>query len=158
MVSQNLIQIMACCHQATGHQLNPWWSRPMKPCGTRPQWVNTLRPRQNGHHFADHTFKCIFLKENVKIAIKMSLKLVPKGTINNNPSLVQIMAWHRSGEKPLSEPMMVSLLTHICVTRPQRVNECPMSGTFNSWSVCVILLNPGTLQTSKIHITFSLCP
>ena len=32
------------------------------------------------------------------------------------------MAWRRSGDKPLSEPMMVSSLTHICVTRPQWVN------------------------------------
>ena len=32
------------------------------------------------------------------------------------------MAWRQSGSKPLSEPMMFSLLTHICVTRPQRVN------------------------------------
>ena len=34
---------------------------------------------------------------------------------------VQVMAWRRSGDKPLSERMMVSLLTHICVTRPQWV-------------------------------------
>ena len=47
---------------------------------------------------------------------------VPKGPVNNNPALVQIMAWRRSDDKPLSEPMMVSLLTHICVTRPQWVN------------------------------------
>ena len=32
------------------------------------------------------------------------------------------MAWRRSGDKPLFEPMMVSLQTHICVTRPQWVN------------------------------------
>ena len=32
------------------------------------------------------------------------------------------MVWRRSGDKPLSEPMMVILLTHICVTRPQWVN------------------------------------
>ena len=38
--------------------------------------VNTLRPRQNGRHFADDTFKCIFLKENVRISIKISLKFV----------------------------------------------------------------------------------
>ena len=31
------------------------------------------------------------------------------------------MAWRRLGDKPLSEPMMVKLLTHICVTRPQWV-------------------------------------
>ena len=36
--------------------------------------------------------------------------------------LVQIMAWRRPGDKPLSEPMMFNLLTHICVTRPQWVN------------------------------------
>ena len=83
---------------------------------------NTLRPRQSGRHFADDIFKCIFLNENVWIPIKISLKFVPKAPINNIPALVKIMAWCRPGDKPLSEPMMVSLLTHICVTRPQRVN------------------------------------
>ena len=83
--------------------------------------ANTLRPKQNGRCFADNTFKCIFLNETVRISIKISLKFVPKGPINNNPALVQIMAWRRSGDKPLSEPMMVSLLIHICITRPQLV-------------------------------------
>ena len=86
--------------------------------------LNTLRPRQHGRHFADDTFKRIFLNENVRISIKNSLKFVPKGPINNIPALVQIMAWRRPGDKPLSEAMMVSLLTHICVTRPQWVNRC----------------------------------
>ena len=36
--------------------------------------LNTLRPRQNGRHFADDTFKPIFLNENIRISIKMSLK------------------------------------------------------------------------------------
>ena len=85
--------------------------------------VNTLRPRQGGRHFPDDIFKCIFLNENIQISIKISLKFVPKGQINNIPALVRIMAWRRPGDKPLSEPMMVSLLTHICVTRPQWVNS-----------------------------------
>ena len=85
--------------------------------------INTLRPRQNGRRFADDTFKRIFLNENVRISIEISLKFVPKGPINNIPALVQIMAWRRSGDKPLSEPMMDSLLTHICVTRPQWVKQ-----------------------------------
>ena len=84
--------------------------------------LNTLRSGQNGRCFTDDTFKRIFLNETFRISIKISLKFVPKGPINNNPALVQIMAWRRSGDKPLSEPMMVSLLTHICVTRPQWVN------------------------------------
>ena len=85
-------------------------------------WVNTLRPRQNGRHFADDIFKWIFLNENVSIPIKIPMKFVPKCPINNIPALVQIMAWRRPGDKPLSEPMMVSLTTHIYVTRPQWVN------------------------------------
>ena len=84
-------------------------------------FLNTFRPRQNGRHFADDIFKCIFLNENVWIPIKISRKFVPKGPINNIPALVQIMAWRRPGDKPLSEPMMVSLPTHICVARPQWV-------------------------------------
>ena len=82
---------------------------------------NPLRPRQNGRHFADDTLNRIFLNENVRISIKISLKFAPKGPISNIPSLVQIMAWRRPGDKPLTELMMVSLLTHICVTRPQWV-------------------------------------
>ena len=66
-------------------------------------------------------FKCIFLNENIWISIQFSPKFVPKGPINNIPALVKIMAWRRLGDKPLSELMMVSLLTHICVTRPKWV-------------------------------------
>ena len=75
--------------------------------------INTLRPRRNGHNFTEDIFKCIFFNEN--ILIQISLKSVPKDPINN------IMAWRRPGDKPLSEPMMVILLTHIYVTRPQWV-------------------------------------
>ena len=84
--------------------------------------INSLRPRRNEQHFADDIFKRIFFIENVWISIKIALKFVPKGPINNIPALVQIMAWRRSGDRPLSEPVMVSLPTHICVTRPQWVN------------------------------------
>ena len=85
--------------------------------------VNTLKPRQNGCHFADDTFKCIFLNENFWIPITIWLEFVPKVPINNISALVQIMAWSRPGDKPLSESMMVSLPTHICVTRPQWVKD-----------------------------------
>ena len=56
------------------------------------QLINTFRPRQDGRRFPDDTFERIFLKENVIILIKISLKFVPKGPINNIPALVQIMA------------------------------------------------------------------
>ena len=88
------------------------------------RWMlNTLRPRQNGGRFADDILDCVLLNENVWLSIKISLKLLPKGPINNIPALVPIMTWRRPGDKPLSEPLMVSLLTHICTTRPQWVKD-----------------------------------
>ena len=102
--------------------VNPNWKCPVKPL-RKHDTLNTLRPRQNGSHFADDIFKCIFLNENVWIIINISLKCVPKGPMDNIPSLVQIMVWRRPGAKPLSESMMVSLVTHICVTRPQWVKK-----------------------------------
>ena len=85
--------------------------------------LNTLRLRQHGRHFADDIFKRIFLNGNVRISIKLSLKFDPQGPSNNIPAFVQIMAWRRPGDKPLSESMLVSLLTHICVIRPQWVKK-----------------------------------
>ena len=81
--------------------------------------LNTLRTRQNGRHFPDDIYKCIFFKWNVWISIIISLEFVPQVPIHNKPKLVQIMAWRRPGDKPLSEPMMVKLPPNICVTRPQ---------------------------------------
>ena len=83
--------------------------------------INTLRPGQHGWHFPGNFFKCIFVNENMRISIKISLKFIPKGPVTNIPALVQIMAWRRPGDKPLFEPLMVRLSTHMCVTRPQWV-------------------------------------
>ena len=68
-------------------------------------------------------------------SILISLKFVPKGPINNIPALVQIMAWRLPGDKPLVEPMVVRLPTHICITRPQWVNDllpCHLNQCFPS--------------------------
>ena len=54
--------------------------------------VNTLWRRQNFRQFLHDIFKCIFLNEDVLISIKISLKFVPKGPINDISALVQIMA------------------------------------------------------------------
>ena len=55
---------------------------------------------------ADDMFKCIFLYENDRIHIQISLKLVTKSPVDNMPALVQVMAWRRTGDKPLPELMM----------------------------------------------------
>ena len=87
--------------------------------------LKTLKPRRNGRRFADDVFKCIFLNENVWILIKISLKFVPKGPNNNIPALIQVMAWHRSGDKPLPEPMVVRLPTHIYIFQLLENIVCP---------------------------------
>ena len=89
-----------------------------KQCCT---FVNTLRPRQNGRHFAVDIFKYIILNQNAWMSLKISLKV----QITNIPALVQIMAWRRPVDKLLSEPIIVSLLTHMCITQPQWVNWNP---------------------------------
>ena len=55
---------------------------------------------------ADDIFNCIFLNENDRILIKISLKYVPSCPIEHKPALVQVMAWCRTGDKPLPGPMM----------------------------------------------------
>ena len=87
--------------------------------------ITTLGPTQNGRrHFADDFFRCIFFNEIVWISIKTSLRFVPKGPINNIPALVQIMPWRGTGDKPLSEPMMIQFNdAYICVTQPQWVDD-----------------------------------
>ena len=55
---------------------------------------------------ADDIFICIFLNENDRIPIQISLKFVSRSPIDNKPTLVQVMAWRRTGDKPLFEPML----------------------------------------------------
>ena len=55
---------------------------------------------------ADDNFRCIFLNENGRILIKISVKFVPMSPIDNKLALVQVMAWHRTGTKPLPEPTL----------------------------------------------------
>ena len=60
----------------------------------------------NCRHFSDDIFKCIFSMKIAKF-LQISLRVIPKGPINNNPASVQIMAWCRLGDKPLSESIVI---------------------------------------------------
>ena len=105
-----------------GDTLPFWW---LLPC---PAWwiswkqsiylFNTLRPRQNGRRFPDDIFKCIFFNENYEFRLKFHCSLF----LGAQLTMVQVIAWYRPRDKPLSEPMIISLPAHICVTRPQWVN------------------------------------
>ena len=109
----------------TGVSALPPKTFPIWPRKSRPHTVGlTHWGRDKMDAISQTTFwAAFFLNENIWIPIKFSLKFVPKGPIHNIPALVQIMAWRRPGDKPFSEPMLVSLLTHICVTPPQWVNR-----------------------------------
>ena len=74
-------------------------------CVTLPQWV-----------------KCICLNENYCLMIYSSMKFVSNCSIDNNSTLVQIMAWHWTGGKPLTGQMVTSINFHDCVIFPQFVN------------------------------------
>ena len=44
--------------------------------------------------------------EKFRISIRISVKFVPKGPIDNKAAVVQVMAWRRTGDKPLHEAML----------------------------------------------------
>ena len=111
---------------------------------SNPRGMNSLLPvcldRGDGN----------FFNENVWISIEISREFVPKGPINSIPALVQIIAWRRSGDKPLSEPMMVSLPTHICVTRPQWVKPI-LRGSIDSDEYDNVRSIRRVLSVYKVH-------
>ena len=83
--------------------------------------INTMRPSQSGSLFPDDIFKYISMNENVWISNKIEPKFVPKGSINNIPTLVQIMAWHHQVTSHYLKQWWSSFMTQICVTWPQWV-------------------------------------
>ena len=77
------------------------------------KYFNTLRPKKNGRHFANHIFKFIFMKVNVWNSINISLKLVPMGPIIDIPALVQIMVLRFPTHTYLTQPQWVNHSQHI---------------------------------------------
>ena len=61
-------------------------------------------------NLAEDIFNCIFLNENDRIPIQMSLKYVSMSPVYSKSALVQVMAWRRTGDKPLPEPMMIQFI------------------------------------------------
>ena len=92
------------------------------------------------------------------ISTNISLKFVPMGPINHIPALVQIMAWRRPGDKPLSEPMTISLPTHICVTRPQWFNALWPGDYRYSANVTLHATSDGLVFLQVKHKYYSTAP
>ena len=64
------------------------WPRSLKNNCIIKVPVNSSTPGQNGCHFSDNHFRCVFMNDLFSILIKIPLKFVPKGPIDNNPALV----------------------------------------------------------------------
>ena len=76
----------------------------------KQQWGRWLMLRLNGHHFAEDIFECIFLNKNCWISNTCWIKYFPYGPVGNISPLAQILAWYRTGDKPLSDPMMTQFI------------------------------------------------
>ena len=102
------------------------------------------------HHTRVALFLCIFLNENEWILIKISLKFVPEGPIScsNIPALVEKMAWCRPGDKPSSEPMVVSLLTYASLGLNAYTTFNRVGGVGNKGSSC-----PGRILSLSAFVT-----
>ena len=133
ILAQCSFPLMACCFWALSHYQNQCWFEIFHPsqysftenvqyvltkimiknyiyryfyASAEGQGVNSSHPGQNGHHLADDIFHCIFMNDFFCILILVSLECVPKGPIDNDSALVQVMAWHQTGNKSLPEPML----------------------------------------------------
>ena len=92
------------------------------------QHNNTLRSRRSCRHFISNLFSMHFIEKCI-ISLKNSLKLAPKGQINNNPVLVQIT---------------VRLATHICVSRLQWAKVGALHKCRTKPEVIIIYYHPHT--------------
>ena len=95
--------------------LHMWLPHTLTMWGTSFRF-NTRKPRQNTRQFANDILKFIFLCKISCISTRILLKHVQLSGIGSDNGLAP------NSDKPLSEPMMAYLWTHICDNRPQSVN------------------------------------
>ena len=75
------------------------------------------------------------------------------GQIYNIPALVETMAWRPTGDKPLSEPMIIILLTHVCITRPQWLKTANMVSEITFQTRCIWSISsthPSSISLGKV--------
>ena len=150
---------MACCLMAPSHYLNQCWLiinkvswhscegnftgkvQDIYPWYQFKISVASLKGNELTHWgrdkmaviFADDIFKCIFINENLRILMHISLKFGPSGPVYNNPSLVQIMTWRRAGNIISTNDGLISL-KHMCDTSiPQYSLSAQTRGGCFAW-------------------------
>ena len=72
------------------------------------EYLNIFRPKQNNHLFV-HSILNVFSWMNFNIFwFKFNLNFcIRNHSTNSKSALVQVMAWHLSGAKPLPEPLLI---------------------------------------------------
>ena len=148
---------MAWCHQATSHYLSQCWPRSLSPYGvTRSQWVKSNRWGQNKKeplscrwHFGMHLceWKSWYFDLNFT-------EVCPNGPVDNKPTLIQKIAWCQTGDKPLSEPMMIyTLLTHILIMRARDLWSVKSCGIHLTIITLEILISSAEYVAKLFKIT-----
>ena len=72
--------------------------------------LDILRPGQNGHHYADYIFKCIFVKENFCNLFEILLKVVPWCPSDNDLTVCGCQP-----DKPMASLVATSRITPQCL-------------------------------------------
>ena len=134
-------------------------------------YFNWFHSVQNGLHFADDIFIYIFMNEKLCISIQFLLKFIPEGLIDNMSALVKVMAWHRTGDKPLPEPRLTwftdgymrplggdelthgGRVTHICISKLTIVVSD--NGLSPGRRQAIIWTNAGILLIGPLGTNFS---
>ena len=106
----------------------------------------------------DDIFKSIF-NESVWISITISLKFVPKGPIDYKSALVQVMAWHRTGEKPCITRINADPI-HRRIYTALGGNKITKSGISFHWGLVHLVQSASLRQNSPkiFHTVFETVP
>ena len=73
----------------------------------------------------------------------ISLKFVSKSPIANESALVQVMSWHRTGDKPLPEPILTKNYLYRSMDGPSRGQQ-PNQSVIGCWNLGLLwYIDPG---------------
>ena len=96
----------------------------MASISSRPQCIiNALRWEQNTRRYADDIFNSILLIEHVCILIEISLKFIPKSSVDNKAVWIQIRVWCPASSEPLPESAMAKFFGNTCRLWANAFNE-----------------------------------
>ena len=84
--------------------------------------LNSLRPRQNGRHYADDNFKCIFLNENYEFWIRFHRIMFPRVQLAINKHWFRQWLGVEQGTSHCLNQWWNVIPMHICITWLQWVN------------------------------------